>query len=108
MSKPNVKVEQWRLIQNPYAENEIFLIGKIIDHPTYGTYLGRTGVIVSYNEEEKYAESHNTRYILGESEDDRIKKLIQTKDLENTLQTEEVKETIEKEFEKIREESEVE
>lgn len=98
MSKPIVKIEHWRFIQNPYAENEIFLIGKIIDHPKYGTYVGRTGVIISYNEEEKYAESYNTRYTLGESEDDRIKNLLQKKN--NDVDA--VQDNIEKEFEKIR------
>jgi len=80
MSKPTIKIEHWRVVPfNPMREGSIVLIGRIIDHPKYGTYDGRTGEIVFFNEEEKYAESHNTRYILGESEEDRLLRLVNEK-----------------------------
>lgn len=106
MSKPNVKINRWRMIPLDPIGEQIVLIGEIQDHPKYGTYLGRTGLIISFNEEKKYAESHNTRYILGDSEEDRLKKIIQIKELENTLETEQIKESISKEFEKLRENQE--
>lgn len=101
MSKPTIKIENWRIIPfNPMKEGSVVLIGKIIEHPKYGTYIGRTGEIVIFNEDEMYAESINTRYILGEGEEDRLKKTIGEKKKDVDKIKDDVNELFEKEREK--------
>ena len=66
MPKQKATIKNWTAVPAD-DRGHIYLVGNISGHPTLGDFNGRTGMIVSINEEKGFADSEKTRYTLGKS-----------------------------------------
>jgi hypothetical protein len=66
VKKPNVKIENWIIVQSP-AEGHLICLGRVVDHPRLGSQDEIcTSELVRADFEAKTIETQNTIYSLGQ------------------------------------------